>query len=156
MYPVDIWCPNDVVSTSMRRNHVASTLIRRHFYVICPLGNVSDKGGICSFSNQKREAYLSRSSYLTMRQILMTEWQTTPIQKESVLTPHYLLSQLYSDIWTYHYIVSKCRLGLQNTVELRWLEHLWNHENIFETGVVQANECYLFAKSGSIIGISFL
>ena len=27
--PVGIWCQNDVVSTSMRRNHVASTLIRR-------------------------------------------------------------------------------------------------------------------------------
>ena len=26
------------------------------------------------------------------------------------------------------------------TVELQWLEHLWNHENIFETGVVRANE----------------
>ena len=23
-----------------------------------------------------------------------------------------------------------------NTVELQWLEHLWNHENMFETGVV--------------------
>ena len=30
--------PNDVVSTSMRRHHVASTLIRRHFHVMCPLG----------------------------------------------------------------------------------------------------------------------
>ena len=30
---------NDVVSTSMRRDHVASTLIRRHFNVVCPLGN---------------------------------------------------------------------------------------------------------------------
>ena len=29
---------NDVVSTSMRRDHVASTLIRRHFNVVCPLG----------------------------------------------------------------------------------------------------------------------
>ena len=28
---------NDVVSTSMRRDHVASTLIRRHFNVVCPL-----------------------------------------------------------------------------------------------------------------------
>ena len=27
------------------------------------------------------------------------------------------------------------------TVELQWLEHLWNHENMFETGVVRANEC---------------
>ena len=29
---------NDVVSTSMRRDHVASTLIRRHFNVVCLLG----------------------------------------------------------------------------------------------------------------------
>ena len=29
----------------------------------------------------------------------------------------------------------------ENTVELQWLEHLWNHENMFETGVVRANEC---------------
>ena len=28
-----------------------------------------------------------------------------------------------------------------NTVELQWLEHLWNHENMFKTGVVRANEC---------------
>ena len=27
------------------------------------------------------------------------------------------------------------------TVELQWLEHLWNHENMFERGVVRANEC---------------
>ena len=30
-------CQNDVVLTSMRRNHVASTLIRGHFHVMCPL-----------------------------------------------------------------------------------------------------------------------
>ena len=30
----------------------------------------------------------------------------------------------------------------ENTVELQWLEHLWDHENMFETGVVRANECY--------------
>ena len=33
-----IWYQNDVVSTSIRRNHVAPTLIRRHFYAMCPLG----------------------------------------------------------------------------------------------------------------------
>ena len=32
---------NDVVSTSMRRDHVASTLIRRHFNVVCLLGRVT-------------------------------------------------------------------------------------------------------------------
>ena len=36
--PVGIWWQNDVVLMSMRRPHVASTLIRRHFYVMCPLG----------------------------------------------------------------------------------------------------------------------
>ena len=36
--PVGIWYQNDVVKTPMRRHHVASTLIRRHFYVICPVG----------------------------------------------------------------------------------------------------------------------
>ena len=29
----------------------------------------------------------------------------------------------------------------RNTVELQWLEHLGDHENMFETGVVRANEC---------------
>ena len=37
--PVGIWCENDVGSTSMRRHHVASTLIRRHFCTKCPLGS---------------------------------------------------------------------------------------------------------------------
>ena len=32
-------------------------------------------------------------------------------------------------------------LGGDHTVELQWLEHLWDHENKFETGVVRANEC---------------
>ena len=27
------------------------------------------------------------------------------------------------------------------TVELQWLAHLWNHENMLKTGVVRANEC---------------
>ena len=29
---------------------------------------------------------------------------------------------------------------LLNTVELQWLERLWNHENMFETGVIRDNE----------------
>ena len=28
-----------------------------------------------------------------------------------------------------------------NTVELQWLEHIWDHENMFKTGVVRASEC---------------
>ena len=41
IFLVGIWCENDVVSMSMRRYHVTSTLIRHHFYVMCPLGSRS-------------------------------------------------------------------------------------------------------------------
>ena len=27
------------------------------------------------------------------------------------------------------------------TVELQWLKHLWDPENVFETRVVRVNEC---------------
>ena len=40
IYPVGIWCQNDVVS--MWRHHAASTLIRRHFHVMCLLGRIID------------------------------------------------------------------------------------------------------------------
>ena len=32
-------------------------------------------------------------------------------------------------------------MDLHHTVELQWLKHLLNLENMFETGVVRANEC---------------
>ena len=32
-------------------------------------------------------------------------------------------------------------------VELQWLEHLWDHENYFETGVVRANEGWLLRQA---------
>ena len=38
-------------------------------------------------------------------------------------------------------VPSVLKLQLLNTVELHWLEHLWDYENMFETGVVRANEC---------------
>ena len=37
-----------------------------------------------------------------------------------------------------------CRL-FTSTVEQQWLEQLWNHKNIFETGVVRANEYFIIA-----------
>ena len=33
------------------------------------------------------------------------------------------------------------KVKIENTVDVQWLEHLWNHENMFETGVVRVNEC---------------
>ena len=35
---------------------------------------------------------------------------------------------------------TKQNKGYQYTVELQWLEHLRDHENLFETGVVRAIE----------------
>ena len=58
MCPVDIWCPNDVVLTSMRRNHVASTfktnptLFLGHvpvgWYLLLWIGKFSLRGVTCS------------------------------------------------------------------------------------------------------------
>ena len=42
------------------------------------------------------------------------------------------------------HLISKLSINLNImicTVELQWLEHLWNDENMFETGVVRVNEC---------------
>ena len=50
---------------------------------------------------------------------------------------------------------NKESISSKTTVELQWLKHLWNHENKFETGVVRADECYSYARSRSIIPISF-
>ena len=42
-------------------------------------------------------------------------------------------------------VLKLCRAS---TVELQWLEHLWDHENLFETGVVRANEGRLGGLTG--------
>ena len=37
--------------------------------------------------------------------------------------------------------ILKAHYSKDNTVDLQWLEHLSDHENMFEAGVVRANEC---------------
>ena len=32
-------------------------------------------------------------------------------------------------------------IKISSTAELQWLEHLWDYENMFETGVVLAFKC---------------
>ena len=32
------------------------------------------------------------------------------------------------------------KTGFSNTVELQWLEHLWDHKKLFEAWVVQVTE----------------
>ena len=50
-YPVGFSCQNDVVWMSMRRNHVASTLIRRHFYAMCPLSTCHTRRGVMTLQD---------------------------------------------------------------------------------------------------------
>ena len=56
-YTAGIWFQNDVVLTSMRRDDVASTLIRRNFFVMCPLG--CDIAQISVISHKERQLLLS-------------------------------------------------------------------------------------------------
>ena len=39
------------------------------------------------------------------------------------------------------YLYSLVPQSVSYTVELQWLEHLWDYENMFETRVVRSNEC---------------
>ena len=41
------------------------------------------------------------------------------------------------------------------TVDLQWLEHLWNHEKMFETGLFELMSVNHSARSGCKRGISF-
>ena len=48
--------------------------------------------------------------------------------------------KIYFEISQFKINGVKMKLEIGDTVELQWLEYLWSHENMFETGVVQANE----------------
>ena len=53
----------------------------------------------------------------------------------------FLLKTVRTSIPLDFYQVYFSMICRHNTVELQWLGHLWNYENMFETGVVRANEC---------------
>ena len=69
-----------------------------------------------------------------------------------ILFCHYHINSAISMGYLRALLLSLVKL---NTVKLQWLEHLWNHKNMFETGVVRANEFNHCARSGGIISISF-
>ena len=61
---------------------------------------------------------------------------------------HLLTHDAEGQIAKYSFMTAKPELT--NTVKLQCFEHLWNHENMFETGVVNHS-----ARSRGIVGISF-
>ena len=54
-----------------------------------------------------------------------------------------------------HTVISSCQSGKMHTVELQWLEHFWNHENMFETGEFELMSVNSSTGSKGKIGISF-
>ena len=60
----------------------------------------------------------------------MAFWQT--LFRQSLLTI-FLIIRSY---------ITQAELETLDTVELRWLEPFWDHENLFETAVVRATEGY--------------
>ena len=59
---VGICCQNDAVLTSMRRDDVASTFIRRHFHVMYPLGDLQSM--ICFYTNDFQDLLGSNISIM--------------------------------------------------------------------------------------------
>ena len=55
---------------------------------------------------------------------------------------------LYASVYTSYF-------ENDDTVELYLLEHLWNHNKMFERGVARANDCFHSARPGGIKGIYF-
>ena len=58
------------------------------------------------------------------------------------LVSHFPLCQFYVMDKALSSELSSTERGFVYTAELQWLVHLWNHEKMFETGVVRANEFY--------------
>ena len=95
--PVGIWCQNDVVSTSMRRHHVASTLIRRHFHVMCLLGKLLNE--ILKKKKKKKKTYLC-SCTLDMKTILRfiqcTDYQCNSEDTDHPVHPNSIINSFFS------------------------------------------------------------
>ena len=54
-----------------------------------------------------------------------------------------LLERTDEDLFAMFICICYRAYCIENILEIehQWLEHLWNHENMLETGVVRAREC---------------
>ena len=82
---------------------------------------------------QKDESYipLSINAWGIMR-IMWPKYRINPIEYWSGLAVY-----KWEALDSKEKHISHCT----NAAKLQWLEHLWNHKIMFETGVVQAKEC---------------
>ena len=72
-------------------------------------------------------------AYITVndRNSMQALYTQTRSDRSALYIKHLLLEKI---------LINSKNFGLLSTVELQWLEHLWDHENIFERGVVRGNE----------------
>ena len=61
--------------------------------------------------------------------VFINMFSLKPIQS---LSAHFDL-----DLLTSVMVLVQIKIALPNTVELQWLEHLWNHKNMFRTEAVE-------------------
>ena len=64
-------------------------------------------------------------------ELLYTSICRLPSNRANGVTGFEDIPILYIASFGYGFLIQK---------KLQWLEHLWDHENMFETGVVRANE----------------
>ena len=84
------------------------------------------------------------SIYLNRRVFVMTESDMFDFKRSTFLRNYFHMNLDYTSftgylsqtlLWCF-----TCKQNVENTVELQWLKHHWDHENLFETWVVRATE----------------
>lgn len=78
-YPIDIWCQNDIASTSRQLHRVASTLTRRHLYVMCPLGSSINR------SNRMLPKKFKSQSTVTYMRLFIMDFANTELAYKRTL-----------------------------------------------------------------------
>ena len=92
--PVGIWCQNAIVSTSMRRHHVASTFIRRHF-TSCPLGRCSETFLSNCHNDVHLEGHWDESRYTSLHRVC----SSAPVRGREMNAETYVWTRFYGRVW---------------------------------------------------------
>ena len=100
------------------------------------------------------DAFMNQFYFIFFFQIAHPKWLPSTVTKSSKNMQYLMNNQINLDqicVKLMRSLSSQCEGPKQvrysvprkycNTVDFLWLEHIWNHENMFETGVVRANEC---------------
>ena len=64
------------------------------------------------------------------------------VKPKTTNQPNPVMSGMRTPVYSCYHVYSRVsdKNACRSTVELQWLEHLWDHDNMLETRVVRANE----------------